>query len=97
MNGDEEVFEATEAVKFRIVQSENKAELKKFLEEAVPSDCVVHFDRSSANLALDIAGKLIDAQKFEVDTEHLFSLDHVISNFRSKVQGTTHRIALQFL
>mgnify|MGYP001104634641 FL=1 len=39
----------------------------------------------------------MDAQKFEVDTDHLSSLDHVISNFRSKVQGTTHGIALQFL
>lgn len=97
MNGDEEVFEATDAVKFRIVQSENKAELKKFLGEAVPSDCVVHYDRSLANLVLDIAGKLVDTQKFEVDTGHLSSLDHDISNFRSKVQGTTHGIALQFL
>lgn len=97
MDGDEEVFEATDAVKFRIVHSENKAELKKFLEEEVPSDCVVHCDRSSSNLALDIAGKLVDAQKFEVDTDHLSSLDHIISNFRSKVQGTAHGIALQFL
>lgn len=97
MDGDEEVFEATDAVKFRIVHSENKAELKKFLEEEVPSDCVVHCDRSSSNLALDIAGKLVDAQKFEVDTDHLSSLDHIISNFSSKVQGTAHGIALQFL
>lgn len=36
MNGDEEVFEATDAVKFRIVQSENKAELKKFLGKLYP-------------------------------------------------------------
>ncbi len=28
MDGDEEVFEATAAVKFRIVRNENKAELK---------------------------------------------------------------------
>ncbi|WP_289422629.1 hypothetical protein, partial [Faecalibaculum rodentium] len=43
------------------------------------------------------AGKLVDVQKFEVDTDHLSSLDHIISNFRSKVQGTAHGIALQFL
>ncbi len=97
MNGDEEVFEATDPVKFRIVHNENKAELKKSLEEAVPSDCVVHCDRSSANLALDVAGKLIGAQKFKVDTGHLSSLDHILSNFRSKVQGTMHGITLQFL
>ncbi|WP_434783127.1 hypothetical protein [Faecalibaculum rodentium] len=96
-NGDEEVFEAADAVKFKIAGSENKTELKKFLEEAVPGDCAVHCDRSSASPALDIAGKLVDVQKSEVDTDRLSSPDHVISGFRSKVQGTTHGIALQFL
>ena len=52
-NGDEEVFEAADAVKFKIAGSENKTELKKFPEEAVPGDCAVHCDRSSASLALD--------------------------------------------
>nr|WP_305179220.1 hypothetical protein [Faecalibaculum rodentium] len=96
-NGDEEVFEAADAAKFKIAGSENKTELKKFLEEAVPGDCAVHCDRSSARLALDIAGKLVDAQKSEVDTDHLSSLDHVISSFRTKVQRITHGITLQFL
>lgn len=50
-NGDEEVFEAADAVKFKIAGSENKTELKKFPEEAVPGDCAVHCDRSSASLA----------------------------------------------
>ncbi len=50
-NGDEEVFEAADAAKFKIAGSENKTELKKFLEEAVPGDCAVHCDRSSANLS----------------------------------------------
>lgn len=52
-NGDEEVFEAADAGKFKIAGSENKTELKKFPEEAVPGDCAVHCDRSSASLALD--------------------------------------------
>lgn len=52
-NGDEEVFEAADAGKFKIAGSENKTELKKFPEEGVPSNCAVHCDRSSANLALD--------------------------------------------
>ena len=52
-NGDEEVFEAADAVKFKIAGSENKTGLKKFPEEAVPGDCAVHCDRSSASLALD--------------------------------------------
>ncbi len=95
-NGDEEVFEAADAAKFKIAGSENKTELKKFLEKAVPGDCAVHCDRSSASPALDIAGKLVDAQKSEVDTDRLSSPDHVISSFRSKVQGTTHGITLQF-
>ncbi|MEY8469651.1 hypothetical protein, partial [Faecalibaculum rodentium] len=96
-NGDEEVFEAADAVKFKIAGSENKTELKKFLEEAVPGDCAVHCDRSSASLALDIAGKLVEAQKSEVDTDHLSSLNHVISSFRNEIQRITHGIALQFL
>ena len=50
-NGDEEVFEAADAVKFKIAGSENKTELKKFPEEAVPGDCAVHCDRSSARLS----------------------------------------------
>ena len=50
-NGDEEVFEAADAGKFKIAGSENKTELKKFPEEAVPGDCAVHCDRSSANLS----------------------------------------------
>ncbi len=70
-NGDEEVFEAADAAKFKIAGSENKTELKKFLEEAVPGDCAVHCDRSSASPALDIAGKLVDVQKSEVDTDRL--------------------------
>lgn len=70
-NGDEEVFEAADAAKFKIAGSENKTELKKFPEEAVPGDCAVHCDRSSASPALDIAGKLVDVQKSEVDTDRL--------------------------
>ncbi len=92
-----DVFEATDGVRFRIVFSENKGELTCFPEEKIRNDCVIHCDKSSANLALDITGKLIDAQKFESDSTHLSSLDHIISNFKSKVQGTTHGIALQFL
>ena len=57
----------------------------------------MHCDRSSASLALDIAGKLVEAQKSEVDTDHLSSLNHVISSFRNEIQRITHGIALQFL
>lgn len=92
-----DVFEATEGVRFRIVSSENKAELPCFLEEKILSDCVVHCDKSSVNLALDITEKLMDARKLESDSTHLSSLDHIISNFKSKIQGTTHGIALRFL
>ncbi len=92
-----DVFEATEGIWFRIVSSENKAELTCFLEETILSDCVVHCDKRSANLALDIEGKLMDAQKFESGSTHLSLLDHTISTFKSKVQGTTHGIALRFL
>ena len=95
-NGDEEVFEAADAVKFKIAGSENITVLKKFLEEGVPSNCAVHCDRSSASLALEIAGKLVEAQKSEVDTDRLSSLDHVISSFRNEIQRITHGIALQF-
>lgn len=78
-----DVFEATDGVRFRIASSENKGELTCFPEEKIRNDCVVHCDKSSANLALDITGKLIDAQKFESDSTHLSSLDHIISNFKS--------------
>lgn len=91
------VFEATEEVRFRIVSSENKVELTWFLEEKIRSDCVVHCDKSPAYLALDITGKLIDAQKSESDSTYLSSLDHFLSNFKSKAQGTAHGIALRFL
>ncbi len=66
-------------------------------QETIHSDCVVHCDKSSANLALDITGKLMNAQKFESGSTHLSSLDYTISNIKSKVQGTTYGIALQFL
>lgn len=39
----------------------------------------------------------MDVQKFESDSTHLSSLAHIITNFKSKVQGTTHGIALQYL
>lgn len=96
-NGTSKVYEKTKAVKFKIVDSENKVEITNFLNSMVPSDCLVCCDASTTNRSIKIEGKKIDARKFDPDSHYLSSADHMIGNLKSKIEGSLHGIELQYL
>ena len=68
-----------------------------FINESIPSDCLISCDASTTNKSLKLEGKLMDIQEFEKGNNHLTSADHMISNLKKKVDGMMHGIELQYL
>ena len=68
-----------------------------FINESIPSDCLISCDASTTNKSLKLEGKLMDIQAFEKGNNHLASADHMISNLKKKVDGMVHGIKLQHL
>lgn len=85
------------AVKFKRVKSENKVEIERFLNECVPSSCIIECDASTTNKSLNLENKSIEAKPFDKNSNRLEQMNICISNFKSKVAGSMHGIALQFV
>ena len=85
------------AVKFKIIPIENKVSITDFINESIPSDCLISCDASTTNKSLKLEGKLMDIQAFEKGNNHLTSADRMISNLKKKVNGMMHGIELQYL
>ena len=95
--GENVVGEKLKAVKFKIIPSENKVSITDFINESIPSDCLISCDASRTNKSLKLEGKLMDIQAFEKGNNHLTSADHMISNLKKKVDGLMHGIELQYI
>ena len=95
--GETVVQEKLKAVKFKIIPIENKVSITDFINESIPSDCLISCDASTTNKSLKLEGKLMDIQAFEKGNNHLTSADHMISNLKKKVDGMMHGIELQYL
>lgn len=80
------------AVKFKIIPSENKVSITDFINESIPSDCLISCEASTTNKSLKM-----NIQAFEKRNNHLTSADHIISNLKKKVDGMMHGIELQYL
>lgn len=80
------------AVKFKIIPSENKVSITDFINESIPSDCLISCEASTTNKSLKMY-----IRAFEKGNNHLTSADHIISNLKKKVDGMMHGIELQYL
>ena len=95
--GENVVGEKIEGRKNQDYTSENKVSITDFINENVPSDCLISCDASTTNKSLKLKGKFMDIQAFEKGNNHLTSADHMISNLKKKVDGMMHGIELQYL
>lgn len=85
------------AVKLKIIPSENKVGITDFINESIPSDCLISCDASTTNKFLELEGKLMYIQTFEKGNNHIISADDMISNLKKKVDGMMYGIELQYL
>lgn len=79
-----------------IMISENK-KITQFINTAIPAECIIRADVSRTFKSLNISGKTFELHESDTSISHIQSLDHVLSNIKSKIKGTFHGISLEFL
>lgn len=90
-------------IKIRITTGEKKAEIKKILSESVGGCTVFRGDRAAAHKGLDMSDVpgfermqkvLTDSREIKAGDLHS-SVDHLISNYVTRIRGTYHGIRLE--